>query len=216
VAVPGFYDEVGELTPRDRDEFARLPFDEAAFVRDYGLNSVFGAPGFSVLERRGARPTLDVNGIWGGFQGEGSKTIIPAHAHAKVSCRLVADMDVDTTFNRLRDFVLSVAPPGVDVSVTKLNDGRWALTPIDHPATQAAAECIEEVFGEKPFYLREGGSIPAGATFASVLGLPVVLLGFIQPDDQAHAPNESMRLDNLKGGLRTIIRYWQRLSETKL
>ena len=216
VAVPGFYDEVRELTPRDRDEFARLPFDEAEFVRDYGLNSVFGAPGFSVLERRGARPTLDVNGIWGGFQGEGSKTIIPAHAHAKVSCRLVADMDVDTTFNRLRDFVLSVAPPGVDVSVTKLNDGRWALTPIDHPATQAAAECIEEVFGEKPFYLREGGSIPAGATFASVLGLPVVLLGFIQPDDQAHAPNESMRLDNLKGGLRTIIRYWQRLSETKL
>ena len=216
VAVPGFYDEVGELTPRDRDEFARLPFDEAAFVRDYGLNSVFGAPGFSVLERRGARPTLDVNGIWGGFQGEGSKTIIPAHAHAKVSCRLVADMDVDTTFNRLRDFVLSVAPPGVDVSVTKLNDGRWALTPIDHPATRAAAECIEEVFGEKPFYLREGGSIPAGATFASLLGLPVVLLGFIQPDDQAHAPNESMRLDNLKGGLRTIIRYWQRLSETKL
>jgi acetylornithine deacetylase/succinyl-diaminopimelate desuccinylase-like protein len=216
VAVPGFYDEVGELTPRDRDEFARLPFDEAAFVRDYGLNSVFGAPGFSVLERRGARPTLDVNGIWGGFQGEGSKTIIPAHAHAKVSCRLVADMDVDTTFNRLRDFVLSVAPPGVDVSVTKLNDGSWALTPIDHPATRAAAECIEEVFGEKPFYLREGGSIPAGATFASVLGLPVVLLGFIQPDDQAHAPNESMRLDNLKGGLRTIIRYWQRLSETKL
>jgi len=216
IAVPGFYDEVRELTPRDRDEFARLPLNEAEFVRDYGLHSVFGAPGFSVLERRGARPTLDVNGIWAGFQGEGSKTIIPAHAHAKVSCRLVADMDVDKTFARLRDFVLSVAPPGVEVSVTKLNDGRWALTPINHPATQAAAECIEEVFGEKPFYLYEGGSIPAGATFASVLGLPVVLLGFIQPDDQAHAPNESMRLDNLEGGLRTIIRYWQRLAETTL
>jgi len=216
IAVPGFYDEVREQTPRDRDEFARLPLNEAEFVRDYGLHSVFGAPGFSVLERRGARPTLDVNGIWAGFQGEGSKTIIPAHAHAKVSCRLVADMDVDKTFARLRDFVLSVAPPGVEVSVTKLNDGRWALTPINHPATQAAAECIEEVFGEKPFYLYEGGSIPAGATFASVLGLPVVLLGFIQPDDQAHAPNESMRLDNLEGGLRTIIRYWQRLAETTL
>ena len=216
VAVPGFYDEVRELTPRDREEFARLPFNEVEFVREYRLHSVFGAPGFSVLERRGARPTLDVNGIWAGFQGEGSKTIIPAHAHAKVSCRLVADMDVDTTFSRLREFVLSVAPPGVDVSVTKLNDGRWALTPIDHPATHAAAACIEEVFGEKPYYLYEGGSIPAGATFATVLGLPVVLLGFIQPDDQAHAPNESMRLDNLTGGLRTIIRYWQRLSETQL
>ena len=216
IAVPGFYDEVRPLTPRDREEFARLPLDENEYVRDYGLHSVFGAPGFSVMERRGARPTLDVNGIWGGFQGDGSKTIIPAHAHAKVSCRLVADMDVDTTFNRLRDFVLSVAPPGVDVSVTKLNDGSWALTPIDHPATRAAAECIEEVFGEKPFYLREGGSIPAGASFASVLGLPVVLLGFTQPDDQAHAPNESMRLDNLEGGLRTIIRYWQKLADTKL
>jgi acetylornithine deacetylase/succinyl-diaminopimelate desuccinylase-like protein len=182
-------------------------------MRDYGLHSVFGEPGFSVLERRGSRPTLDVNGIWGGFQGEGSKTIIPAHAHAKVSCRLVADMDPDQTFARLRDFVLSVAPSGVDVSVRKLNDGMWALTPIDHPATQAAAECLQEVFGQAPYYLREGGSIPAGATFANVLGLPVVLLGFTQPDDQIHAPNENVRLDNLDGGLRTVVRYWQKLSE---
>ena len=216
VAVPGFYDEVRELTPRDREEFDRLPFDESQFVRDYGLHSLFGEPRFSVLERRGARPTLDVNGIWGGFQGEGSKTIIPARAHAKVSCRLVADMDPDKTFARLRDYVLSIAPAGVDVSVTRLNDGRWALTPIDHPATKAAAACIAEVFGDQPYYLREGGSIPAGASFVSVLGLPLVLLGFTQPDDQSHAPNESMRIDNLEGGLRTIIRYWQRLADTKL
>jgi acetylornithine deacetylase/succinyl-diaminopimelate desuccinylase-like protein len=216
IAVPGFYDEVRELTPRDRDEYARLPVDEAAFVDEYHLHSVWGDPNFSLMERRGARPTLDVNGIWGGFQGEGSKTIIPAHAHAKVSCRLVADMDIEKTFNRLRDFVLSVAPDGVDVTVTKLNDGNWVLTPIDHPATKAAAECLEDVFGEAPLFLHEGGSIPAGATFANVLGLPVVLLGFIQPDDQAHAPNENMRVDNLEGGLRTIVRYWQKLSETQL
>jgi len=216
VAVPSFYDEVRELTPRDHEEYARLPFDEDEYVREYGLHSVFGDPGFAPLERKGARPTLDVNGIWGGFQGEGSKTIIPAHAHAKVSCRLVADMDPDTTFGRLRDFVMSVAPQGVDVSVSKLNDGMWALTPIDHPATQAAAACLEEVFGEPPLYLHEGGSIPAGASFSKILGLPVVLLGFIQPDDQAHAPNENMRLDNLDGGLRTIVRYWQKLSETQL
>lgn len=213
VAVPGFYDEVRPLMTRDHEEFGRLPFDESEYMRDYGLHSVFGEPGFSVLERRGSRPTLDVNGIWGGFQGEGSKTIIPAHAHAKVSCRLVADMDPDQTFARLRDFVLSVAPSGVDVSVRKLNDGMWALTPIDHPATQAAAECLQEVFGQAPYYLREGGSIPAGATFANVLGLPVVLLGFTQPDDQIHAPNENVRLDNLDGGLRTVVRYWQKLSE---
>jgi acetylornithine deacetylase/succinyl-diaminopimelate desuccinylase-like protein len=216
IAVPGFYDEVRELTPRDRDEFARMPLDEEDFVTEHGLHSLIGAPGFTPLERRGARPTLDVNGIWSGFQGEGSKTIIPAHAHAKVSCRLVADMDPEKTYARLRDYVLSIAPPGVDVAVRLINSGHWVLTPIDHPATKAAAECLEEVFGEAPVYLHEGGSIPAGASFASILGLPVVLLGFTQPDDQAHAPNESMRLDNLEGGLRTIIRYWQRLSETPL
>ena len=102
------------------------------------------------------------------------------------------------------------------MTVHKINEGMWSLTPIDHPATQAAAACLEEVFGEAPFYLREGGSIPAGATFSNVLGLPVVLLGFIQPDDQIHAPNENVRIDNLEGGLRTIIRYWQKLSETQL
>ena len=216
VAVPGFYDEVRVLTPREREEFERMPFSEEEFVADYGLHSVFGDPAFTPLERRGARPTLDVNGIWGGFQGEGSKTIIPAHAHAKVSCRLVADMDTQSTFQRLRDYVMSIAPDGVEVEVRKLNDGMWSLTPIDHPATQAAAACLEEVFGAKPYFLREGGSIPAGATFSRVLGLPVVLLGFIQPDDQAHAPNENMRIDNMEGGVRTIVRYWQRLAETGL
>ncbi len=216
IAIPGFYDEVRELSPREREEFARMPFDEPDFIREHGLHSLFGAPGFSPLERKGARPTLDVNGIWGGFQGEGSKTIIPAHAHAKVSCRLVADMDPGKSYERLRDFVLSIAPPGVDVAVTLINDGYWVLTPIDHPATVAAAACLEDVFGQAPVYVHEGGSIPAGATFANVLGLPVTMLGFTQPDDQAHAPNESMRLDNLEGGLRTIIRYWQRLSETRL
>jgi acetylornithine deacetylase/succinyl-diaminopimelate desuccinylase-like protein len=100
--------------------------------------------------------------------------------------------------------------------VRKINDGMWSLTPIDHPATQAAAECLREVFGAAPVYLREGGSIPAAATFSRELGLPVVLLGFIQPDDQAHAPNESMRLDNFEGGLRVLIRYWHRLSVTPL
>lgn len=193
-----------------------MPLDERQYVADYGLHSVFGEPGYGVMERRGARPTLDVNGIWGGFQGEGSKTIIPAHAHAKVSCRLVADMDPDRTFERVRDYVMSIAPAGVDVTVRKLNEGMWSLTPIDHPATQAAASAIEDAFGEAPVYLYEGGSIPAGAVFSNVLGLPVVLLGFTQPDDQIHAPNENVRLDNLEGGLRAIIRYWQRLADTQL
>ncbi|MDQ3937284.1 MAG: dipeptidase [Chloroflexota bacterium] len=212
VAIPDFYAEVRQLTEHERAEFARLPFDEPAFRRAHGLLELVGEPGFSPLERRGARPTLDVNGIWGGFQGEGSKTIIPAHAHAKVSCRLVPDMEPQRTFARLRDFVLQNVPPGVRAEVRLLNQGMWTLTPIDHPATQAAAACLEEVFGERPLYLREGGSIPAAASFEALLRLPVVLLGFTPPDDQAHAPNESMRLDNYEGGLRTIVRYWQRLA----
>ncbi|MDP8904947.1 MAG: dipeptidase [Chloroflexota bacterium] len=216
VAVPGFYDEVRPLSERERSEFARLPFDEAAFRAEHGLLDLFGEPDFTPLERRGARPTLDVNGIWGGFQGEGSKTIIPAHAHAKVSCRLVPDMDPQRTFERLRAHVLAVAPPGVRTEVTLMNVGHWSLTPIDHPATQAAAASLAEVFDRQPYYLREGGSIPAAATFGRLLGLPVVLLGFTPPDDQAHAPNESMRLDNYEGGLRTIARYWQRLADTHL
>ncbi|CAN5808337.1 dipeptidase [soil metagenome] len=216
VAVPGFYDEVRELSGREREEFARLPFEQDAFVRQHHLHSLFGEPGFSPLERRGARPTLDVNGIWGGFSGEGSKTIIPAHAHAKISCRLVADMDPARTFERVRDFILADPPAGVEVQVRQINEGMWSLTPLDHPATQAAAAALEEVFGERPCYLREGGSIPAAASFASLLDLPVVLLGFTPPDDQAHAPNEWMSLANYEGGIRTVVRYWQRLAEAAL
>lgn len=213
VAVPGFYDEVRTLTDAERAEFARLPLDEAAFIEKLGVPELFGEPGFLPLERRGARPTLDVNGIWGGFQGEGSKTIIPAHAHAKVSCRLVPDMDPQRTFDRLREAVRAVNVPGVRVEVTLLNAGMWSLAGIDHPATQAAARCLEEVFGERPYYLREGGSIPAAASFATMFGLPVVLLGFTNPDDQAHAPNEQMVLANYEGGVRTIARYWEALSD---
>ena len=177
------------------------------------MPELFGEADFLALERRGARPTLDVNGIWGGFQGEGSKTIIPAHAHAKVSCRLVADMDPVRTFERLRDAVLAVQVPGVRVDVRLISHGMGTQTPIDHPATVAAAESLRAVFGGDPYYLYEGGSIPAAASFSTLLGLPVVLLGFTNPDDQAHAPNENMVLANYEGGIRTIVRYWAALRD---
>ncbi|MBA2571152.1 MAG: dipeptidase [Chloroflexi bacterium] len=212
VVVPGFYDEVRDLSEQERAEFARLEFDEAGLAREIDVPALFGEPGFGVLERRGARPTLDVNGLWGGFQGEGSKTIIPAHAHAKVSCRLVPDMDPRRTFDRVRDHVLAIAPSGVRVDVQLISLGMWSLTGIDHPATRAAAKCLEDVFGQSPVYLREGGSIPAAASFGSMLGLPVVLLGFTPPDDHAHSPNEFMTLANYEGGIRTIARYWEALS----
>ncbi len=213
VAVPGFYDEVRPLSERGHDEFLRLPFDEADVTAQIGVPELFGEPDFLALERRGARPTLEVNGIWGGFQGEGSKTIIPAHAHAKISCRLVADMDPGRTFERVRAAITAVDVPGVRVEVRLLSHGMWSQTPIDHPATQAAASSLREVFGADPYYLFEGGSIPAAASFSSMFGLPVVLLGFTNPDDQAHAPNENMVLANYEGGIRSIARYWSALRD---
>jgi acetylornithine deacetylase/succinyl-diaminopimelate desuccinylase-like protein len=216
IRIPGFYDDVVALTDEERKALTALPFDEEAYREHLGVPALAGEIGYSVLERRGARPTLDVNGMWAGFQGEGSKTIIPAHAHAKVSCRLVSDQDPKRIFEQFRDYVLAVAPPGVRVSVTSLGSGRASLTPIDHPATQAAARAIEQVFGKQPLFIREGGSIPICASFERVLGLPVVLAGFTNPDDNAHAPNESLLLDNFEKGIRTIALMWHELAETKL
>jgi len=212
IRVPGFYDDVVALTDEEHAAMAALPFDEAAWIEAVGVPETYGETGYSTLERRSTRPTLDVNGIWGGFQGEGGKTIIPAHAHAKVSCRLVADQEPAVIFERVRDFILEIAPPGVSVTVTSLGGGRPIRTPIDHPVAQAAARALEAVFGRPPVYAREGGSIPVGADFARILGLPVVLLGFTQPYDNAHAPNEWMDLANYEGAIRTIARTFEEIA----
>jgi len=204
VLVPGFYDDVVPLTAEDRSALSALPFDEGAFLAETGAPELAGESEFTVLERLGARPTLDVNGIWGGFQGEGSKTIIPAHAHAKISCRLVADQEPARIFELVRSRVLELAPPGVQVEVRLLNWGRPSLTRIDHPAVRAAARALQRAFGRAPLYPREGGSIPIAASFETILGVPVVLMGFSNPDDNAHAPNESMILSNYEGGIRAV------------
>ena len=213
IRIPGFYDEVVALTEEERAALAALPFDEAAYQASIPVSALVGEAGFSTLERRATRPTLDVNGIWGGFQGSGAKTIIPAHAHAKVSCRLVADQDPDVIFERLRAFVEEIAPPGVTVTVQFLGGGRASLTPLDHPMTQAAARALEAVFGRPPVYIREGGSIPVAASFASVLGLPVVLLGFSPPNENAHAPDEWMSLANYEGAIRAIVRTLDEIAD---
>ena len=212
IRVPGFYDDVVALSEADRAAFAALPFDEERYRTDLGLPALVGEAGYTTLERRGGRPTLDVNGLWGGFEGDGAKTIIPAHAHAKISCRLVTAQDPGTIFELLRAFVLEVAPPGCTVDVQYLGGGRPSLTPIDHPATQAAARAIAATFGVAPVYIREGGSIPVCASFETILGLPVVLLGFTPPDDNAHAPNESMSLPNHETAIRTVAAYWDELA----
>jgi acetylornithine deacetylase/succinyl-diaminopimelate desuccinylase-like protein len=216
ILVPGFYDDVVPLSDADRASLAALPLDEVAWAKEIGVPVLVGEAGYTVLERRGCRPTLDVNGLWGGFQGEGSKTIIPAHAHAKVSCRLVANQDPKRIFELVRDHVRQLTPPGVRVEVQTLHDGRPSLLPMDHPATRAAARAIETTFGRAPLYLREGGSIPVAASFESILGLPVVLMGFSNPDDNAHAPNESLILANYETGIRAVARCLDELAITDL
>ena len=213
VRVPGFYDDVRAMSEADHAAFAALPFDEAAYLAETGSPRLHGEPDFTTLERRGARPTLEINGIWGGFQGEGSKTIIPAHAHAKLTCRLVVDQEPQRVFQRVRDYVMQIAAPTVRVELQYFGGGLPSLTPLDHPAAQAAARAIEATFGSEPLYIREGGSIPVAASFGSILGLPVVLLGFTPPDDHAHAPNEYMNLDNYETGIRTMVRFFDELRD---
>ena len=212
VQVPGFYDDVAPPSRQERFEISCLPFDEEGFRQQTGVAAlVAGEPGYTVLECMGIRPTLDVNGIWGGFTGEGSKTIIPANAHAKVSCRLVPDQDGDKLFERFRDYVLEVAPKGVTVEVQDLGTAKPLRTDPNHPVARAAARALEATFGQPPVYIRSGGSIPVASLFSSMLDLPIVFLGFTNPDDNAHAPNETMVLLNYETGLRTITRLWDDL-----
>jgi acetylornithine deacetylase/succinyl-diaminopimelate desuccinylase-like protein len=212
VQIPGFYDDVVPLSRKQREEIARIPIDEASLLAVTGAPALVGERGYTVLERLGHRPTLDVNGIWGGFQGHGEKTIIPGRAHAKVSCRIVPHQDPEVIFERFRAYVLEVAPPGVRVEVTNLGGGRPTVVSADHPVAVAALRALEATFGAKPYLIRGGGSIPVAAMFDSILGLPPVMLGFANPDSHAHAPNESMVLDNYERGIRTICRLWDDLA----
>ena len=212
IRIPGFYDDVVALTPADREAMAALPFDEEAYRAEIPVPALVGETGWTTMERRGGRPTLDVNGMWSGFQGEGAKTIIPAHAHAKISTRLVANQDAHRVYEALRDYVAAIASPGVKVTTTFIHGGEPSLTPTDHPATRAAARALRAVHGVDPVYIREGGSIPVTAAFDHTLGLPVVLLGFCQPSCNAHAPNEWLDLDNFELGTRVIVRVWDELA----
>jgi acetylornithine deacetylase/succinyl-diaminopimelate desuccinylase-like protein len=216
ILIPGFYDEVLPLTPDEHTAFSDLPFDDDAFRRETGVPALAGEPGYMTVERVAIRPTLDVNGMWAGFEGEGTKTIIPAHAHAKISCRLVPDQTPDATYERLEARVLELTPPGVSASVQMLGGGLPFRSKIDHPAMAAASRAVESAFGIAPLFTREGGSIPVLATLGRELQLPLVLLGFANPDDHAHAPNEGLVLDNYENGIRAIIHFWDELAVTDL
>ena len=212
IAVAGFYDDVVPLSEADRSAYAALPFDEEAQRAALAVPALVGEPGYSTLERRSGRPTLDINGMWSGFTGEGSKTIIPGRAHAKISSRLVADQDPERVFELVKAHIERVTPAGVTVDVRLLGAGRPSLSPIDRPANQALARALGEVFGREAVFVREGGSIPFVAVFEEQLEVPVVVMGFVPPDGNFHAPNEWMDLRNFEGGIRTMVRYWDELA----
>ena len=201
VAVEGFYEQVRSLTQPDRELLAALPFDEADLKAQVGVDALYGEPGFSALERIGARPTLEINGLWSGFQGEGIKTVLPSMAHAKVTCRLVPDQEPDAIRERLQAHVARHTPPGVRVEVKALDGGaRPYLIPADHPGNQAAAKVLKEIYQKEPFYVREGGTVPVTALLLEHLGVYSTGFGFALRDENFHAPNEFYRLDSFAKG----------------
>ncbi len=212
ITIPGFYDEVVALSDDERAAIAALPFDEAGYQSALGVPALVGEVGYTTLERRGTRPTLDVNGISGGFQGEGGKTIIPARASAKITCRLVPDQDPHRIFERFQAYVEQIAPPGVTVEVISTGGGKPSRTSLEHPAAKAAVRAIEGIWGVPPVAIREGGSIPFVREFEEALGLPVVLIGFMPAGGNFHAPNEWMDLRLFEGGIRAMALYWDELA----
>jgi acetylornithine deacetylase/succinyl-diaminopimelate desuccinylase-like protein len=201
IKIPGFYDDVRELRSEEREQWKKLPFNERRYAKELGAPKLFGETGYSTLERVWARPTFEVNGILGGFTGEGAKTVIPAVAMAKVSMRLVPDQDPDKVAKQFEDYIQKVAPKTVDVKVTRMHGGKPWMTAFDNQYVQAAGRAIEKGFGKAPVFNREGGSIPVVATFQEILGLPSVLFGVGLPDENAHAPNEKLDLGNFHGGI---------------
>lgn len=215
VKIPGFYDDVRELTEREREEFKRLPFNEKQYRKSLGAPKLHGETGYSTLERTWARPTFEVNGLLSGFTGEGAKTVIPATAMAKISMRLVPNQDPDKIAALFEAYVKKVAPKSVELKVTRMHGGFPWMTELDNAYVQAAARAIELGFSRPPVYTREGGSIPVVATFQSELGAPTVLFGFGTPDENAHAPNEKLDLDNFFGGIIASAYLYEEIGKTK-
>lgn len=201
VTVPGFYDDVRPLRAEERAEFAQLPFNERRYRNELGAPKLFGERGYTTLERLWGRPTFEVNGLLSGFTGAGAKTVIPAVAMAKVSMRLVPDQDPGRVADLFEAHLRKVTPPTVALTVTRMHGGRPWMTDFDNPFVQAAGRAIEQGFGRRPVFNREGGSIPVVATFQEVLGLPSVLFGVGLPDENAHAPNEKLDLGNFHNGI---------------
>jgi acetylornithine deacetylase/succinyl-diaminopimelate desuccinylase-like protein len=201
IKIDGFYDDVVELRPEERAEWEKLPFNEKKYKAELGAPKLFGEAGFTTLERVWARPTFEVNGLLSGFTGEGAKTVLPAVAMAKCSMRLVPNQDPGKIGDLFEEYVKKVTPKTVELKITRMHGGKPWMTAFDNPFVQAAGRAIEQGFGQRPVFNREGGSIPVVSTFQEELGVPCVLFGVGLPDENAHAPDEKLDLGNFHGGV---------------
>ena len=213
ITVPGFYDKVVELSAEERVEMAKAPFSHEAYCKALDIEDTYGEKGYSTMERGSIRPTLDVNGIWGGYTGEGAKTVIASKAYAKISMRLVPDQDPNEITRLFKDHFESIAPKGTRVKVTPHHGGEAAVTPIDSIGYRAASLAYEKTFGQKAIPVRSGGSIPIVAMFEKVLGLKTILMGFGLDSDAIHSPNEHYGLFNFYRGIETIPYFYQHFTE---
>jgi acetylornithine deacetylase/succinyl-diaminopimelate desuccinylase-like protein len=214
VAVAGFYDEVRELSSGERASLAALPYDERVYLAQVGAPAAFGEPGYTTLERQWTRPTLEVNGMWGGYQGPGQKTVIPGEAHAKITCRLVPDQDPDVVAARVERHLEAHVPPGTRLSLSLENHGSPAAhIGTDHFALKAADAALHATYGVRPLVVRMGGTVPIAELFQRHMGLDTVFFSFSTADEDFHAPNEFFRIHRLHEGLEAWARYWTMLGE---
>jgi acetylornithine deacetylase/succinyl-diaminopimelate desuccinylase-like protein len=211
ILVPGFYDDVRPLAAWEREEFGKLPFDEEAYRQDLAVPALFGEAGYTTRERTWGRPTCDVNGIFGGYQAKGAKTVLPSWGGAKVSMRLVPDQEPEKIARLFTEYVERLAPKGVKVEVSYLHGADPVVLEAEGPIVEAAMEVMEEIWGGRPVRIREGGSIPIVSAFAQVLRCPVLLLGFGLNDDGLHSPNEKFNISHFYNGIRSVARLLDRL-----
>ena len=209
ITIPGFYDDVEEVSAREREMLAAVPYSEDKYRESLDVKALFGEKGYSTLERTAIRPTFDVCGIWGGFTGEGSKTVLPSKAYAKVSCRLVPHQEHEKISGMFIDYINRIAPDYVRVKVTPMHGGEGYVCPIDLPAYKAAEKGYEDAFEKKPLAVRRGGSIPIIAAFEKVLGVKSILMGFGLESDATHSPNENMPIDIMDKGIEAIVGFYR-------
>ena len=209
ITIPGFYDDVLELSMEERQKMAKAPFNLEAYKKALDINEICGEEGYTTPERTGIRPTLDINGIWGGYTGEGAKTVIPSKAYAKISMRLVPNQDHHKISRLFEDHFKKIAPPYVKVKVTALHGGQGYVSPTDMPAYRAAEKAYEKSFGKVPVPVRSGGSIPIISTFEEKLGIKSILMGFGLESDAIHSPNENYPLDQFFKGIETITYFYR-------